>query len=132
VFNFRDLVRLQTQNISSLPLIFIFSILSAARTAHNPATEMYAQTLFCANVVLRQVIWLTPPNRTIGVKLGNTLRSYRGSTNPSSLQPIMPCLNKNDSSSLQNRRIRGRERNAIHHAHDSTNASVQFKRDQIY
>ena len=31
-------------------------------------------------------------NRTTGAKLGNTIRPYRGSTIPSSLQPIMPCL----------------------------------------
>ena len=40
--------------------------------------------LFKGNFVLRQVIWLTLP------KQDN--RRNRGSTNASSLQPVMPCL----------------------------------------
>ena len=50
-------------------------------------------SLYLKNVVLRQVIWLTlskQDNR--GKLLGNMIKPYRGSTIPSCLQPIMPCL----------------------------------------
>ena len=50
-------------------------------------------SLYLKNVVLRQVIWLTLSKRdNRGRLLGNMIKPYRGSTIPSCLQPIMPCL----------------------------------------
>ena len=51
-------------------------------------------SLYLKNVVLRQVIWLTLSKQDNRRKLlGNMIRRpYRGSTIPSCLQPIMPCL----------------------------------------
>ena len=72
---------------------FIFASSSSDQFSHASSEHFVNFPPSGISLVLRRVIWLTLSKQDNRRKAkGNMIRPYRGSTIPSSLGPIMPCL----------------------------------------